>query len=298
MMLKKELVIVTGMSGAGKTVAIQAFEDLGYFTVQNLPPAMLPKFWQMISDESSIQRAAVLIDLRSKRFFDDLDDEIKQMTAANNAAYDLKIVYIDATDGELVARYKETRRSHPLSSDKGTLYGIQTERRKLATIQNLANQVIHTDDFAPRQLRNFILEHFGSDADQARTFTVQVMSFGFKYGVPLDADLMIDVRFLKNPYYIEALREQTGLDQAVWDYVWETNDADEFYQQQSQLIKWLLPKYKAEGKSTLTIAFGCTGGQHRSVAFAHRLTQDLKTDWQVSEYHRDIERRKESVNRS
>ena len=297
-MLKKELVIVTGMSGAGKTVAIQAFEDLGYFTVQNLPPAMLPKFWQMISDEPNIQRAAVLIDLRSKRFFEDLDDEIKQMAAANDAAYELKIVYIDAADEELVARYKETRRSHPLSGDKGTLYGIQTERRKLATIHDLANQIIHTDDFAPRQLRNFILEHFGSDADQAQTFTVQVMSFGFKYGVPLDADLMIDVRFLKNPYYIEALREQTGLDQAVWDYVWEAKDAEDFYQQQSQLIKWLLPKYKAEGKSTLTIAFGCTGGQHRSAAFAHRLTQDLQADWQVSEYHRDIERRKESVNRS
>ena len=297
-MLKKELVIVTGMSGAGKTVAIQAFEDLGYFTVQNLPPAMLPKFWQMISDEPNIQRAAVLIDLRSKRFFEDLDDEIKQMAAANDAAYELKIVYIDAADEELVARYKETRRSHPLSGDKGTLYGIQTERRKLATIHDLANQIIHTDDFAPRQLRNFILEHFGSDADQAQTFTVQVMSFGFKYGVPLDADLMIDVRFLKNPYYIEALREQTGLDQAVWDYVWEAKDAEDFYQQQSQLIKWLLPKYKAEGKSTLTIAFGCTGGQHRSAAFAHRLTQDLQANWQVSEYHRDIERRKESVNRS
>lgn len=297
-MAKKELVIVTGMSGSGKTVAIQAFEDLGYFTVQNLPPAMLPKFWQMISDEDNIQRAAVMIDLRSQSFFDDLDDEIKMMSANNNDYYDLKIVYIDATDEELVARYQETRRSHPLSGDKGTLYGIQTERHQLSEIHDMASEVIHTDDFAPRQLRNYILEHFGSDEDREGTFAVQVMSFGFKYGIPVDADLLIDVRFLKNPYYITALREKTGLDKEVWDYVWASEDAEEFYQRESSLVKWLLPKYKAEGKSTLTIAFGCTGGQHRSVAFAHRLSQDLAGEWKVNEYHRDINRRKESSNRS
>ena len=297
-MAKKELVIVTGMSGSGKTVAIQAFEDLGYFTVQNLPPAMLPKFWQMISDEDNIQRAAVMIDLRSQSFFDDLDDEIKKMAADNNDYYDLKIVYIDATDDELVARYKETRRSHPLSGDKGTLYGIQTERHRLTEIHDMASEVIHTDDFAPRQLRNYILEHFGSDEDREGTFAVQVMSFGFKYGIPVDADLLIDVRFLKNPYYITSLREKTGLNKEVWDYVWASEDAEEFYQRESSLIKWLLPKYKAEGKSTLTIAFGCTGGQHRSVAFAHRLSQDLADNWKVNEYHRDINRRKESSNRS
>lgn len=252
----------------------------------------------MISDEDNIQRAAVMIDLRSQSFFDDLDDEIKKMSADNNDYYDLKIVYIDATDEELVARYKETRRSHPLSGDKGTLYGIQTERHRLTEIHDMASEVIHTDDFAPRQLRNYILEHFGSDEDREGTFAVQVMSFGFKYGVPVDADLLIDVRFLKNPYYITALREQTGLDKEVWDYVWSSEDAEEFYQRESSLIKWLLPKYKAEGKSTLTIAFGCTGGQHRSVAFAHRLSQDLANDWKVNEYHRDINRRKESSNRS
>ncbi|MDF8368648.1 RNase adapter RapZ [Weissella paramesenteroides] len=295
---KKELVIVTGMSGAGKTVAIQAFEDLGYFTVQNLPPAMLPKFWQMISDEENIQRAAVMIDLRSQSFFADLDHEVRELRKNSHDKYDLKIVYIDASDGELVARYKETRRSHPLSGEGGTLYGIQLEREKLAKICDLASEIIHTDDYAPRQLRNYIQEHFGSETDQAGTFSIQVMSFGFKYGIAVDADLVFDVRFLPNPYYQEDLRQLTGLDKAVADYVWRTDDAKEFYERISEQIKWLLPKYKAEGKSTLTVAFGCTGGQHRSVAFAHRLHEDLAKNWVVNERHRDIERRKESSNRS
>ena len=297
-MSKKELIIVTGMSGAGKTVAIQAFEDLGYFTVQNLPPAMLPKFWQMISDEDTIQRAAVMIDLRSQSFFEDLDHEVRRLRKNSYDKYDMKIVYIDASDGELVARYKETRRSHPLAGEGGTLYGIQLEREQLAGIRDLASEIIHTDDYAPRQLRNYIQAHFGSNKDQAGTFTIQVMSFGFKYGIAVDADLVFDVRFLPNPYYKEDLRQLTGLDESVANYVWQTDDANEFYQRVSEQIKWLLPKYKAEGKSTLTIAFGCTGGQHRSVAFAHRLHHDLSEDWVVNESHRDIERRKESTNRS
>ena len=297
-MSKKELIIVTGMSGAGKTVAIQAFEDLGYFTVQNLPPAMLPKFWQMISDEDTIQRAAVMIDLRSQSFFEDLDHEVRRLRKNSYDKYDMKIVYIDASDGELVARYKETRRSHPLAGEGGTLYGIQLEREQLAGIRDLASEIIHTDDYAPRQLRNYIQAHFGSDKEQAGTFTVQVMSFGFKYGIAVDADLVFDVRFLPNPYYKEDLRQLTGLDESVANYVWQTDDANEFYQRVNKQIKWLLPKYKAEGKSTLTIAFGCTGGQHRSVAFAHRLHHDLSEDWVVNESHRDIERRKESTNRS
>ena len=297
-MSEKELIIVTGMSGAGKTVAIQAFEDLGYFTVQNLPPAMLPKFWQMISDEDTIQRAAVMIDLRSQSFFEDLDHEVRQLRKNSYDKYDMKIVYIDASDDELVARYKETRRSHPLAGEGGTLYGIQLEREQLAGIRDLASEIIHTDDYAPRQLRNYIQAHFGSDKEQAGTFTVQVMSFGFKYGIAVDADLVFDVRFLPNPYYKEDLRQLTGLDESVANYVWQTDDANEFYQRVSEQIKWLLPKYKAEGKSTLTIAFGCTGGQHRSVAFAHRLHNDLSEDWVVNESHRDIERRKESTNRS
>ena len=297
-MSKKELIIVTGMSGAGKTVAIQAFEDLGYFTVQNLPPAMLPKFWQMISDEDTIQRAAVMIDLRSQSFFEDLDHEVRRLRKNSYDKYDMKIVYIDASDGELVARYKETRRSHPLAGEGGTLYGIQLEREQLAGIRDLASEIIHTDDYAPRQLRNYIQAHFGSEEDQAGTFAIQVMSFGFKYGIAVDADLVFDVRFLPNPYYKEDLRQLTGLDESVANYVWQTDDANEFYQRVSEQIKWLLPKYKAEGKSTLTIAFGCTGGQHRSVAFAHRLHHDLSEDWVVNESHRDIERRKESTNRS
>jgi UPF0042 nucleotide-binding protein len=297
-MAKKELIIVTGMSGSGKRVAMEAFEDLGYFSVDNLPPMMLPKFWEMIEDQPAIERAAVMIDLRSQSFFEDLDDEVRAMYADVDKDYELKLIYIDATDETLAARYKETRRQHPLAGEQGTLAGIQSEREQLEEIRGMATQIIHTDDFAPRQLRNYILERYGDEEARQDTFTVQVMSFGFKYGVPVDADLIIDVRFLKNPYYIKELRDLTGLDKPVWDYVWATPDAEEFYQMESNIIKWSLPRYKAEGKNTLTIAFGCTGGQHRSAAFAHRLAEELRPDWRVNEYHRDIERRKESSNRS
>lgn len=296
-MTKRELVIVTGMSGAGKRVAMEAFEDMGYFSVDNLPPMMLPKFWQMIENETTIDKAAVMIDLRSQAFFEDLDDEIYKMYNNHEKDFNLKLLYIDATDETLVARYKETRRQHPLAGEKGTLAGIKREREQLVVIHDMATESIHTDDFAPSQLRNYIIEHYGDDDTRHDMFTIQVLSFGFKYGAPVDADLVVDVRFLKNPYYVKALRELTGLDKPVWDYVWSTEDAQTFYQRESDLIKWLLPRYKAEGKGTLTIAFGCTGGQHRSVAFAHRLAEDLRDDWKVNEYHRDSDRRKESSGR-
>ncbi|KRN32423.1 RNase adapter RapZ [Weissella halotolerans] len=292
-MAKKELVILTGMSGAGKTVAMSAFEDLGYFTAQNLPAEMLPRVWELISEEPNIERAAIMIDSRSGDFFADLDDQLSQMKARNTGDYQLRIIFLDASDHELVARYKETRRSHPLAGEHGTLAGIQKERQLLTDMRGMANQVIRTDEFTSKQLRNYLFEQFGSKSDQQAIFSVQVMSFGFKYGLPADADLVMDVRFLKNPYYVPELQPQTGLDQAVADYVWQNADANDYYQQVYQTITWLLPRYKAEGKTTLTIAFGCTGGQHRSVAFAHRLATDLKAaNWHVNEYHRDSDRRK------
>lgn len=292
-MAKKELVILTGMSGAGKTVAMSAFEDLGYFTAQNLPAEMLPRVWELISEEPNIERAAIMIDSRSGDFFADLDDQLSQMKADNSGNYQLRIVFLDASDHELVSRYKETRRSHPLAGSQGTLAGIQKERQLLTDMRGMANQVIRTDEFTAKQLRNYIFEQFGSESGQEAIFSVQVMSFGFKYGLPADADLVMDVRFLKNPYYVAALQPQTGLDQAVADYVWQNPDANTYYDQVYQTVSWLLPRYRAEGKTNLTIAFGCTGGQHRSVAFAHRLATDLAaTDWHVNEYHRDIDRRK------
>ena len=262
-MTKKQLhlVIVTGMSGAGKTVAIQSFEDLGYFTIDNMPPALLPKFLQLVETK---------------------DDDHK---------------LLDAKDKELVARYKETRRSHPLAADGRILDGIKLERELLAPLKNMSQNVVDTTELTPRELRKTIAEQF-SDQEQAQSFRIEVMSFGFKYGIPIDADLVFDVRFLPNPYYLPELRNQTGEDQAVYDYVMNHEESESFYQHLLALIEPILPSYKKEGKSVLTIAVGCTGGQHRSVAFAKRIAEDLAKNWPVNESHRDKDRRKETVNRS
>lgn len=294
-MAKKELLIVTGMSGAGKTVTMGALEDLGYFTAQNIPAEMLPKVWNLISGDDNVERAAIMIDARSGNFFSELEAEVERMRADNHNDYELKILFLDASDHELVARYKETRRTHPLGGSKGVLAGIAKERRLLGDVKKLATRVLSTDEFSSKELRQAIMERYGTEEDKRTSFSVQVMSFGFKYGLPADADIVMDVRFLDNPYYLEELRPQTGLDAPVSNYVWDNEDAQTYYEQVQRSIEWLLPRYKAEGKSNVSIAFGCTGGQHRSVAFTHRLSEQLKqSGHSVNEYHRDIERRKRS----
>lgn len=290
-----DLVIVTGMSGAGKTVAIQSFEDRGYFTIDNMPPTLVPKFLELIQQTDDYQRVALVIDMRSRLFFKEMSQILDQLDSY--PALDVKILFLDATDGELVARYKETRRSHPLAADGRILDGINRERELLAPLKNLSQHVIDTTELTPRQLRQSISDQFSHCDDQVN-FRIEVMSFGFKYGLPLDADLVFDVRFLPNPYYQQALREQTGLEQEVFDYVMNQPQSEAFYQNLLALLQPILPAYQEEGKSVLTLAIGCTGGQHRSVAFAHRLAQELTKNWSVNENHRDRERRKETVNRS
>lgn len=292
---KIDLVVVTGMSGAGKTVAIQSFEDLGYFTIDNMPPTLVPKFLELIETGGDNNRVALVVDMRSRLFFKELTSTLDQIES--NATIRFRILFLDATDGELVSRYKETRRSHPLAADGRVLDGITLERELLAPLKNLSQHVVDTTELTPRQLRQTIAEQF-SDPESQVAFRIEVMSFGFKYGIPIDADLVFDVRFLPNPYYLPELRSQTGLDAAVYDYVMDQKESEEFYGHLLQLLTPILPAYQKEGKSVLTIAVGCTGGQHRSVAFAHRLAQDLKNDWTIHESHRDRKRRKETVNRS
>lgn len=289
------LVIVTGMSGAGKTVAIQSFEDMGYFTIDNMPPTLVPKFMELVGHSEENDKVALVVDMRSRLFFKEINSILDELD--KNPAIDFKILFLDATDGELVARYKETRRSHPLAADGRVMDGIKLERELLAPLKSLSQNVVDTTELTPRQLRKTISEQFSSE-DDAAPFRIEVMSFGFKYGLPLDADLVFDVRFLPNPYYIPELRNQTGLDKEVADYVMNHDESEDFYHHLLDLIKPILPGYQKEGKAILTIAVGCTGGQHRSVAFAHRLAQDLKADWPVNESHRDKDRRKETVNRS
>ena len=270
---KLNIVIITGMSGAGKTVAIQSFEDMGYFTVDNMPPNLIEKFVGLLNTpDNKIDKVALVVDMRSRAFFEDIQSIVTELT--DNTSVNFKLLFLDANDTELVSRYKETRRSHPLAIDGRTLDGITKEREILADLKNLSEVVIDTSELTPRNLRARILQKFATSTES--TFRIEVMSFGFKYGLPLDADLVFDVRFLPNPHYISELRDKNGTDQEVYDYVMEHPQSEEFYQNLMKMLVPILPAYKKEGKSVLTIAFGCTGGQHRSVAFAERVSAALR----------------------
>ena len=289
-----QLVVVTGMSGAGKTVAMQSFEDLGYFCVDNMPPALLGKFWELVKESGKISKVALVIDLRSRAFYDEIFGMLQELDDGNDNLRP-KILFLDASDEELVARYKETRRAHPLAMDGRVLDGIQRERELLSEIKSKAQLVIDTSKISPRQLREELFLNF--ESDQSTAFHVNVMSFGFKYGIPIDADIVMDVRFLPNPYYVKELREKTGNDQAVYDYVMNSEMTEEFYQQFIKMLRFVMPGYQKEGKSSVTIAIGCTGGQHRSVALANRIGKALQEKYPVNITHRDMAKRKETVNR-
>lgn len=290
-----QLVVVTGMSGAGKTVAMQSFEDLGYFCVDNMPPALLGKFWELVKESGKISKVALVIDLRSRAFYDEIFGMLQELDDGNDNLRP-KILFLDASDEELVARYKETRRAHPLAMDGRVLDGIQRERELLSEIKSKAQLVIDTSKISPRQLREELFLNF--ESDQSTAFHVNVMSFGFKYGIPIDADIVMDVRFLPNPYYVKELREKTGNDQAVYDYVMNSEMTEEFYQQFIKMLRFVMPGYQKEGKSSVTIAIGCTGGQHRSVALANRIGKALQEKYPVNITHRDMAKRKETVIRS
>ncbi len=289
-----ELVIITGMSGAGKTVAIQSFEDMGYFCIDNMPPNLVPKFWELVKETGKLTKIALVVDLRSRSFF----EEIQRMLIdiENTSFIDTRILFLDSSDSELVSRYKETRRTHPLAMDGLITEGIRKERAILEDLKTQASIVIDTTSLTPRQLRDKINQEFQSSNDVG--FRIEMLSFGFKYGIPIDADIVMDVRFLPNPHYIPELRPKTGLDQDVYDYVMHSEQTEDFYQYFSQLLFKIMPGYIKEGKRSLTVAIGCTGGQHRSVALTKRLAQALEVEYKVNTTHRDKDKRKETVNRS
>ena len=290
-----ELVVITGMSGAGKTVAMQSFEDMGYFCVDNMPPSLLPKFWELVKESGKITKIALVIDLRSRAFFDEIMTSISGLD--NTSFITTKILFLEASDDALVSRYKETRRTHPLAGDGRVYDGIIAERRLLQDIKVRAQKVIDTTTLSPRKLREEIMHTFSNgDTD---IFTIQVVSFGFKYGIPIDADIVMDVRFLPNPHYIEELRPLTGQDHAVYDYVMSQPETKTFYHKFMELLDFVIPGYKKEGKSSVTIAIGCTGGQHRSVALTERTGKELMSDsYHVTISHRDKDKRKEGNGRS
>lgn len=289
------LVIITGMSGAGKTVAIQSFEDMGYFCVDNMPPSLIPKFWELIRESGKVTKIALVVDLRSRSFFDEIQNMLAEIE--NTQLIDTKILFLDASDVELVSRYKETRRVHPMAMDSLVTEGIRKERAILEDLKVKASLVIDTTTLTPRQLREKINQEFRHNNESG--FRVEMVSFGFKYGLPIDADIVMDVRFLPNPHYIPELRPLTGCDKPVYDYVMSFEQTEKFYQSFSQLLLQIMPGYIKEGKSSLTIAIGCTGGQHRSVALTNRIGECLKENgYTVNTTHRDKDKRKETVNRS
>lgn len=283
------LIIITGMSGAGKTVAVQSIEDLGYFCVDNLPPVLIPKFLELIEQSSSMMtKVALVLDLRGREFFESLFKALDQLELKDHFQY--QIMYLDASDEVLVQRYKETRRRHPLAPEGLPLEGIRQERKLLEELKGRAQQIIDTTNLKPADLRKKIAE--GVSCTDQRKLTVNVLSFGFKYGLPIDADLVFDVRFLPNPHYIDDMRPKTGLDNQVSSYVLKWNETQQFIHKLEEMLTFLLPFYQREGKSQLVIAIGCTGGKHRSVTIAEHLHDYLKNDYNAHVSHRDIEKSK------
>ncbi|GGJ64547.1 UPF0042 nucleotide-binding protein [Anoxybacillus voinovskiensis] len=285
-----QMVIITGMSGAGKTVAIQSFEDLGFFCVDNLPPTLLLKFLELMKESGNkMNKVALVMDLRSRDFFDSLFAALDDL--AERSWVTPQILFLDAKDDTLVARYKETRRTHPLAPNGLPLEGIRLERQLLEELKGRAQIIYDTSDLKPRELREKILQQFSANKQQP--FTVNVVSFGFKYGLPIDADLVFDVRFLPNPHYIDHMRPKTGLDEEVASYVLKWHETQKFLEKVTDLLAFMLPHYKREGKSQLVIAIGCTGGQHRSVALAEYIANYFAADYRTHVSHRDMEKRKE-----
>ncbi|WP_071393607.1 RNase adapter RapZ [Bacillus tuaregi] len=287
-----QVVIITGMSGAGKTVAIQSFEDLGFFCVDNLPPTLLPKFLELMKESGNkMNKVALVMDLRGREFFEDLFKALDNLVESSWATP--QILFLEADDETLVRRYKETRRKHPLAGTGLPLEGIQNERAMLADLKGRAQHIYNTSQMKPRALREKILTEFSSN--KKAIFTVNVMSFGFKHGIPIDADLVFDVRFLPNPHYIDSMRPLTGLDSEVSGYVLKWNETHKFLEKVTDLLAFMLPHYKREGKAQLVIAIGCTGGQHRSVALAEYIGHHFEKDYHTRISHRDIEKRKEPL---
>ena len=283
-----KLVIVTGMSGAGKTIALKMLEDIGFYCVDNLPISLVDKFVQLVSEGTSIEKAALGLDIRSGEELGNLDEILENWRRSN---VDVQVLFLDANDAVLIKRYKETRRTHPLAGAGRLENGIEKEREKLAFLKREADYIIDTSMLLTRELRKELEKIFLQDA-RYKNMYVTVLSFGFKYGVPEDADLVFDVRFLPNPYYDEHLRPLTGQVQAVRDYVMRGTTAEIFLKKLYDMIDFLLPNYINEGKNQLVIAVGCTGGKHRSVTIARELYSRIARN---GEYgfrleHRDVDK--------
>lgn len=279
---KRHIFIITGMSGAGKSQALKMFGDLGFYCVDNLPLALFENFISYVRGNETLQNIALGIDIREG---DRLREMPKLLNAMAKNDFSVKVVFLDASEECLIRRFSETKHKHPIH--KKLVAAIEHEREFLSPIRTMADKVIDTSDLKLGELKEKLSALI--TLKRAGDMQISVMSFGFKYGIPKDCDIVMDVRFLPNPYYVKDLKEKTGLDKPVQDYIMSFPDAPEFATRFADLIKYLIPKYITEGKSYLTIAMGCTGGKHRSVFMAHQLAAYLnKLGLSASEFHRDI----------
>ncbi|CAM2884477.1 RNase adapter RapZ [Hathewaya histolytica] len=280
-------VIVSGLSGAGKTQAMRALEDLGYFCVDNLPPTLIPKFAEACGRGSAkVQKIALAIDIRGGEFFEDIYESFNYLTENE---YNYEVLFLEANDDILVKRYKESRRKHPLAPDGRILTGITSEREKLRKVRDKANNIINTTKLSTRALREKITQIYEEEGQLETEIIVTVLSFGFKYGIPVDSDLVFDVRFLPNPFYINSLKPYSGLDSQVRDYVFEFEETNKFVEKLVDMLQFLIPNYKKEGKRQLIVSIGCTGGRHRSVAITNRIYELLgEKGFKTNIDHRDI----------
>lgn len=278
-------VIITGLSGAGKSETIKCFEDLGYFCVDNLPPVLIPKFAELCSQsDGKVNRIALVIDLRGGRFFDDVFESLETL---EQKGFTYEILFLEAREEILIRRFKESRRKHPLSNTGGISDGIRAEMQKLEQIRGKASMIVDTSDLDPRGLRDLINRNYENLPRQEKML-VTVISFGFKKGLPLDADLVFDVRFLPNPFYVDSLKNLDGNQEEVANYVLKWPATARFLTKLFDFIDFLAPQYAKEGKANLIIGVGCTGGRHRSVTITNKLGEFLRAKgYQVAVNHRD-----------
>ena len=285
-----EFLIVSGLSGAGKSTVMSILEDSGFFCVDNLPPVLIPKFAEVcLAGTGAYERVAMVCDIRGGENFDGL---FEAMDALSAMEFRYKVLFVDAEDSVIIKRYKETRRSHPLMDELGSLTrSVERERQVMDPVRKRADYVINTTTLPVRKLRGQVLDMFAPHRKSVSEMSVTVTSFGFKYGLPLEADLVFDVRFLPNPFYVEGLRPLTGLDQGVADYVFQSPTAQELLEKLRGLMDFLLPHFVEEGKTALVVAVGCTGGRHRSVAVTHALCEYIHgLGYGAGETHRDMTR--------
>ncbi|EEH99541.1 RNase adapter RapZ [Clostridium tertium] len=280
-------IIVTGLSGAGKTEATRSLEDMGYFCVDNLPPKLIPKFAEAcVQSQGKINKVALVIDIRGGIFFDDLFESLNYLKRQD---FKYEILFLDAADEVLVKRFKESRRSHPLAPGSRVITGINEERNRLREVKDRADIIIDTSKYAIRDLREEMNKNYGDVKQPEQQLSVTILSFGFKYGIPVDSDLVFDVRFIPNPFYIPDLKPYSGNDEPVKKYVLDQEETKGFIKRADDMLDFLIPNYKKEGKRQLIISVGCTGGRHRSVAIANALYKKLlERNYNASVEHRDI----------